>query len=123
MNMSETQVNITAAPAPATTKKNLGMRKNGQVWLPAKKAFRPTKGLTSWELRVKKRQEQAAMKAKEREMKEEKEAERQKRIQAIKERRKKKEEKERYEQLAAKMHKKRLERLKRKEKRNKLLNS
>lgn len=29
MNMSETQVNITAAPAPATTKKNLGMRKNG----------------------------------------------------------------------------------------------
>ncbi|KAL2124744.1 hypothetical protein VTJ04DRAFT_1109 [Mycothermus thermophilus] len=113
--------NPTAAPVGTT--KFLGLRKNGKQWHEPKKAFRPTKGLTSYEQRAKARIAQAAAKAKERELKAEKEAERQKRIQAIKERRAAKEEKERYEQLAAKMHKKRLERLKRKEKRNKLLNS
>jgi rRNA-processing protein CGR1 len=164
--------NPTAAPVGTT--KFLGLRKNGspsdpysisafnalsehlpadtpnagKQWHEPKKAFRPTKGLTSYEQRAKARIAQAAAKAKERELKTEKEAERQvgfrghfdthmvqreegyadrcrlqKRIQAIKERRAAKEEKERYEQLAAKMHKKRLERLKRKEKRNKLLNS
>lgn len=91
----------------------------------------------------------AAMKAKEKEMKEEKEAARQvssdlywsdfvritgvehyhtdspaqQRIQAIKDKRAKKEEKVRYEKMAEKMHRKRVDRLKRKEKRNKLLNS
>lgn len=82
----------------------------------------------------------AAIKEREREMKEEKEAERQvcdaffsfvmppadalqARIQKIKERRAAKEEKIRYEMMAEKMHRKRVERLKRKEKRNKLLNS
>ncbi|TVY40769.1 rRNA-processing protein [Lachnellula subtilissima] len=76
---------------------------------------------------MKKRQEErkfmAAVKAKEKEMKEEKEAERQRRITALKEKRAVKEEKARYEKLAETMHKKRVERLKRKEKRNKMLKS
>ncbi|KAK3310181.1 rRNA-processing protein CGR1 [Chaetomium strumarium] len=112
-----------AASGEAVVAKPLGMRKNGKQWHAPKKAFRPGSGLTSYEKRAKARVEQAATKAKEREMKEEKEAERKRRIQALKEKREAKAEKERYEQLAAKMHKKRLDRLKRKEKRNKLLNS
>lgn len=116
----------------------------GKQWHAPKKAFRPTKGLTSYEARVKLRADQAAMKAKEKEMKEEKEAERkvgialhklgicrqskltqhlQARMEALKAKRAAKEEKERYEKIAEKMHKKRVERLKRKEKRNKLINS
>ncbi|KAK4136506.1 hypothetical protein BT67DRAFT_439502 [Trichocladium antarcticum] len=111
-----------AAPAEAAAMPQ-GMRKNGKQWLPPKKAFRPTAGLTSYEQRNKTRVAQTAMKAKEKEMKEEKETERKRRVQAIKEKQAAKAEKERYELLAAKMHKKRLDRLKRKEKRNKMINS
>ncbi|KAJ6446258.1 nucleolar protein CgrA [Purpureocillium lavendulum] len=103
--------------------KPLGMRKNGKQWHPAKKAFRPTAGLTTYAKRQKQRAEMAQMKAKEKELKDEKEELRQQRIQAIREKRAKKEEKERYEKMAEKMHRKRVERLKRKEKRNKVLNS
>ncbi|KYK57364.1 putative protein CGRA [Drechmeria coniospora] len=103
--------------------KPLGMRKNGKQWHAQKKAFRPTAGLTSYDKRVKQRNEMTMMKAKEKEMKEEKEQLRQDRIQAIRDKRAKKEEKERYEKMAETMHRKRIERLKRKEKRNKLLNS
>ncbi|KAK3488820.1 rRNA-processing protein cgr-1 [Neurospora hispaniola] len=99
--------------------KPLGMRQ----WHAPKKAFRPGSGLTSFEKRAKERQLLAAVKAKEKELKDEKEAERKRRIEALKEKRAKKEEKERYEKMAEKMHKKRVERLKRKEKRNKLINS
>jgi rRNA-processing protein CGR1 len=52
----------------------------GKQWLPPKKAFRPASGLTSYEQRNKTRVAQAAMKAKEKEMKEEKETERKVRI-------------------------------------------
>ncbi|CAI4216583.1 unnamed protein product [Parascedosporium putredinis] len=113
-----------ADPAPtAAPTKSLGMRKNGKQWHEPKKAFRPNSGLTPYEKRAKQRVEMAAVKAKEKEMKDEKEAERQRKIQAIKDKRAAKEEKERYETLQAKMHKKRVERLKRREKRNKMLNS
>ncbi|PSR97491.1 hypothetical protein BD289DRAFT_425623 [Coniella lustricola] len=111
----------TVAAAPES--KSLGMRKNGKQWHAPKKAFRPASGLTPYEKRAKERVALAAMKVKEKEMKDEKEAERQRRMTQLKEKRAAKEEKERYERLAAKMHKKRVERLKRKEKRNKLLNS
>ncbi|KAK4154717.1 hypothetical protein C8A00DRAFT_32454 [Chaetomidium leptoderma] len=122
--MSTSAVEGAAAPAQAiTVVKTLGMRENGKQWHAPKKAFRPGSGLTSYEKRAKTRVAQAAMKAKEKELKEEKEAERQRRTQALKEKRAAKEEKDRYEQLAAKMHKKRLERLKRKEKRNKMISS
>lgn len=49
----------------------------GKQWHEPKKAFRPTTGQTSYAKRVEERKAQAAVKAKEREMKEEKEAERQ----------------------------------------------
>ncbi|KAI0842023.1 hypothetical protein F5Y06DRAFT_258844 [Hypoxylon sp. FL0890] len=111
------------AVAPEKKPELLGMRKNGKQWHAPRKAFRPGSGLTSYEARQKLRMKTAAMKAKEKEMKDEKEAERQQRVQAIKEKRAAKEEKARYEKMAEKMHKKRVERLKRKEKRNKLLNS
>ncbi|KAK8203874.1 hypothetical protein HDK77DRAFT_486289 [Phyllosticta capitalensis] len=100
-----------------------GMRKNGKHWHQPKKAFRPTAGLTSYAKRAEERKALAAVKAKEKELKDEKEAARQAHVQSIKERREKKAERERYEQLAAKMHAKKVERLKRKEKRNKLLKS
>ncbi|KAI1844260.1 hypothetical protein JX265_010318 [Neoarthrinium moseri] len=110
----------------ASTKKApqpVGMRRNGKQWIAPKKAFRPGSGLQSYERRAEERIAKAAMKAKEKEMKDEKEAERQRRVQAIKDKRAAKEERERYEKMAEKMHKKRVERLKRKEKRNKLINS
>lgn len=49
----------------------------GKQWHPPKKAFRPGSGLTSYEKRAKERLATAAMKAKEKELKDEKEAERQ----------------------------------------------
>lgn len=49
----------------------------GKQWHAPKKAFRPGSGLTSYEKRAKERVALAAMKAKEKEMKDEKEAERQ----------------------------------------------
>ncbi|KAI9878954.1 MAG: rRNA-processing protein cgr1 [Pleopsidium flavum] len=95
----------------------------GKQWHPAKAAFRLKVGQTSYAKRTDGRKALAAMKAKEKEMKDEKESERQRRIQAIKDKRAAKEERERYEKLAEKMHRKRVERLKRREKRNKLLKS
>ncbi|KAL8414097.1 hypothetical protein RB594_005358 [Gaeumannomyces avenae] len=112
--MSSAEATMTKPPP-----KPLGMRKNGKQWHAPRKAFRPGSGLTSYEKRAKDRVSMAAVKAKEKEMKDEKEAERQ----AIKDRKAAKEEKERYEKMAEKMHKKRVERLKRREKRNKVLNS
>ncbi|CAG9971661.1 unnamed protein product [Clonostachys byssicola] len=112
------------APAPAVAPpKPQGMRVNGKKWLPPKKAFRPSAGLSSFAKRAKERALLDQVKAKEKEMKDEKEQERQRRIDHIREKRAKKEEKERYEKMAEKMHRKRVERLKRKEKRNKLINS
>ncbi|KHN96329.1 Cgr1 [Metarhizium album ARSEF 1941] len=108
---------------PAGPTKTLGMRKNGKQWHEQKKAFRPTKGLTTFEKRAKERAVMAQMKEKEKEMKEEKEATRKEKIDKIREKRAKKEEKARYEKMAETMHRKRVERLKRKEKRNKLINS
>lgn len=49
----------------------------GKQWHETKKAFRPGSGVTSYEKRAKQRVEMAAVKAKEKEMKDEKEAERQ----------------------------------------------
>lgn len=49
----------------------------GKQWHAPKKAFRPGSGLTSYEKRNKDRVALAAMKAKEKEMKEEQESERQ----------------------------------------------
>lgn len=49
----------------------------GKQWHIPKKAFRPGSGLTSYEKRAKERIALAAVKAKEKEMKDEKEAERQ----------------------------------------------
>ncbi|EEA22293.1 rRNA-processing protein cgr1 [Talaromyces marneffei ATCC 18224] len=112
-----------AVPVPGSGKTEVGMRKNGKNWRTPKKPFRPTAGLKSYEKRLQDRNNMAAMKEREKEMKDEKEAERQRHIQAIKDRRAAKAEKERYEKMAEKMHKKRVERRKRKEKRNKLLNS
>lgn len=51
--------------------------KSGHQWIPKKKAFRPTSGLTSYAQRTKDRLAYSAMKAKEKEMKDEKESERQ----------------------------------------------
>ncbi|EFY98531.1 Cgr1 family protein [Metarhizium robertsii] len=97
--------------------------RSGKQWHEQKKAFRPSKGLTTFEKRAKERAAMAQMKAKEKEMKEEKEAMRKEKMEKIREKRAKKEEKERYEKMAETMHRKRVERLKRKEKRNKLINS
>ncbi|KAG5996787.1 hypothetical protein E4U52_005803 [Claviceps spartinae] len=119
------------------TPKPLGMRKNGKQWHEPKKAFRPTKGLTTYEKRTKERAAMLQMKAKEKELKDDKEQARKasfllfllsdtcapEKIDKIRERRAKKEERERYEKMAETMHRKRVERLKRKEKRNKLINS
>jgi rRNA-processing protein CGR1 len=100
-----------------------GMRKNGKNWHENKKPFRLNAGLTSYEKRLEQRKTMAAIKEREKEMKDEKEAERQRHVQTIRDRRAAKAEKERYEKMAEKMHRKRVERLKRREKRNKLLNS
>ncbi|TPX14277.1 uncharacterized protein E0L32_000671 [Thyridium curvatum] len=123
MSNTISETSSSTAAVASTSTKALGMRRNGKQWHPPKKAFRPGSGLTSYEKRAKERLATAAMKAKEKELKDEKEAERQRRIQTIRDRRAAKEEKERYEKMAEKMHKKRVERLKRKEKRNKALNS
>ncbi|EED15942.1 rRNA processing protein CgrA [Talaromyces stipitatus ATCC 10500] len=114
---------MSAVEVADSGKTAVGMRKNGKNWHTPKKPFRPTAGLKSYEKRLEERNNLAAMKEREKEMKEEKEAERQRHIQAIKDRRAAKEEKERYEKMAEKMHRKRVERKKRREKRNKLLNS
>ncbi|KAK9436347.1 cgr1 family domain-containing protein [Metarhizium brunneum] len=114
---------LVPAEGQERTSKPLGMRKNGKQWHEQKKAFRPSKGLTTFEKRAKERAAMAQMKAKEKEMKEEKETMRKEKMEKIREKRAKKEEKERYEKMAETMHRKRVERLKRKEKRNKLINS
>ncbi|TVY24595.1 rRNA-processing protein [Lachnellula hyalina] len=118
-----TEVATATAPSLPTTVPAQGMRKNGKQWHEPKSAFRPKAGNGTYEKRQEERKFMAAVKAKEKEMKEEKETERQRRITALKEKRAVKEEKARYEKLAETMHKKRVERLKRKEKRNKMLKS
>ncbi|TVY85779.1 rRNA-processing protein [Lachnellula willkommii] len=137
-----TEVATTTAPIAVATVPAQGMRKNGlpyhphplslhpqandspgKQWHEPKSAFRPKAGNGTYEKRQEERKFMAAVKAKEKEMKDEKEAERQRRITALKEKRAVKEEKARYEKLAETMHKKRVERLKRKEKRNKMLKS
>lgn len=88
---------LVPAEAQERASKPLGMRKNGMLcssaitceaerlwtltparsgkqWHEQKKAFRPSKGLTTFEKRAKERAAMAQMKAKEKEMKEEKEA-------------------------------------------------
>ncbi|OAA32849.1 Cgr1 family protein [Moelleriella libera RCEF 2490] len=115
---SDEQLALVAAEDTEKTAKPLGKQ-----WHAPKKAFRPTRGLTSYEKRTKERNAMAQMKAKEKEMKDEKEAARKEKIDRIREKRAKKEERERYEKMAETMHRKRVERLKRKEKRNKLINS
>ncbi|EON64305.1 hypothetical protein W97_03536 [Coniosporium apollinis CBS 100218] len=116
-------VEVAAASSSAPAVTALGLRKNGKQWHDQKTAFRPKAGLTSYAKRTEERKALAAVKAKEKEMRDEKEAERQRRIQGIKDKRAAKEEKDRYEKMAEKMHRKRVERLKRREKRNKLLKS
>jgi rRNA-processing protein CGR1 len=86
-----------ALPVPDSGKTEVGMRKNGTLtslyccvlssctklirtgknWRTPKKPFRPTAGLKSYEKRLQDRNNMAAMKEREKEMKDEKEAERQ----------------------------------------------
>ncbi|KAH6723515.1 hypothetical protein BKA61DRAFT_586615 [Leptodontidium sp. MPI-SDFR-AT-0119] len=117
---TEIEGTVGAAAAAAAPQ---GMRKNGKQWHEPKTAFRPKAGNGTYEKRQAERVAMAAVKAKEKEMKDEKEAARKVKIQAIKDKRVKKEEKARFEKLAETMHRKRVERLKRKEKRNKMLKS
>ncbi|OCK81028.1 hypothetical protein K432DRAFT_351867 [Lepidopterella palustris CBS 459.81] len=95
----------------------------GKQWHQPKSAFRPNAGFGSYEKRAEERKSLAAVKAKEKEMKDEKEAARQRLIQAIKDKRAGKAERERYQKMEETMHRKRVERLKRREKRNKMLKS
>ncbi|KAB2106927.1 hypothetical protein AG0111_0g5354 [Alternaria gaisen] len=119
--MSESVI-IEAPPATETAPVK-GMKKNGKQWHDNKGPFRPKAGQTSWEKRSEERKALAAVKAKEKELKEEKESERQRRAEAIKTKRAAKEERERFAKMEEKMHKRRVERLKRREKRNKMLKS
>jgi hypothetical protein len=58
-------------------KKKKKLTRSGKNWNTPKKAFRPTAGLKSYEKRLQDRNNLAAMKEREKEMKDEKEAERQ----------------------------------------------
>ncbi|KAF9699488.1 hypothetical protein EKO04_002594 [Ascochyta lentis] len=119
--MSETvATDVPAAPAPVAVK---GMRKNGKQWRDSKSAFRPRANQTSFEKRTAERKALAAVKAKEKELKDEKAAAKQQQVDRIREKRAAKEEKERFQKMEEKMHKKRVERLKRREKRNAMLKS
>ncbi|OAL55833.1 rRNA-processing protein CGR1 [Pyrenochaeta sp. DS3sAY3a] len=113
----------TTAPALSAANAVKGMKKNGKQWHTNKTAFRPRANQTSFEKRVEERKALAAIKAKEKELKDEKESERQRRVDAIKTKRAAKEERERFAKMEEKMHKRRVERLKRREKRNKMLKS
>jgi rRNA-processing protein CGR1 len=95
----------------------------GKQWHDNKSAFRPRANQTSFEKRTAERKALAAVKAKEKELKDEKEAVRQQRVDRIREKRAAKEERERFAKMEEKMHKKRVERLKRREKRNAMLKS
>jgi rRNA-processing protein CGR1 len=96
---------------------------SGKQWHDNKKAFRPRANQTSWEKRSAERQALAAVKAKEKELKDEKAAAKQAQVDRIREKRAAKEEKERFAKMEEKMHRKRVERLKRREKRNAMLKS
>lgn len=126
-----------AAPTAATVK---GMKKNGmslcafgelkrliassgKQWHDNKSAFRPRANQTSFEKRTAERKALAAVKAKEKELKDDKAAAKQQQVDRIREKRAAKEEKERFQKMEEKMHKKRVERLKRREKRNAMLKS
>ncbi|KAJ4988066.1 Cgr1 family protein [Stagonosporopsis vannaccii] len=109
-----------AAPVMAAVK---GMKKNGKQWHDNKSAFRPRANQTSWDKRTAERKALAAVKAKEKELKDEKAATKQAQVDRIREKRAAKEERERFQKMEEKMHKKRVERLKRREKRNAMLKS
>ncbi|KAF2705217.1 hypothetical protein K504DRAFT_460477 [Pleomassaria siparia CBS 279.74] len=111
------------ASAPGAVPLAAGMRVNGKQWHQTKTAFRPRSNQTSFEKRTEERKALAAVKAKEKEMKDEKEAARQERVEKIRTKRAAKEERVRYQAMEEKMHKKRVERVKRREKRNKMLKS
>ncbi|KAJ4322031.1 rRNA-processing protein cgr1 [Neodidymelliopsis sp. IMI 364377] len=113
----------TSAPAVPVATEVKGMKKNGKQWHDNKSAFRPRANQTSFEKRTAERKALAAVKAKEKELKDEKEAVRQQRVDRIREKRAAKEERERFAKMEEKMHKKRVERLKRREKRNAMLKS
>lgn len=70
-------VMITVGFLPDSCEPTADPRTTGKQWHAPKKAFRPGSGLTSYEKRAKERVAMAALKAKEKEMKDEKEAERQ----------------------------------------------
>ncbi|KAH6638362.1 rRNA-processing protein CGR1 [Boeremia exigua] len=118
--MSEVATEATAAPATAAVK---GMKKNGKQWHDNKRAFRPRANQTSWDKRTADRKALAAVKSKEKELKDEKAATKQAQVDRIREKRAAKEERERFQKMEEKMHKKRVERLKRREKRNAMLKS
>ncbi|KAI5787141.1 hypothetical protein EDC01DRAFT_174685 [Geopyxis carbonaria] len=113
----------TMIPVSATVTDPAGARKNGKQWKPTKTQFRPgmSSARKSYEARQVDRIALAAMKAREKEMKDEKVQARADLVAKIKEKREKKAEKERFEKLAVKMHAKKVERLRRREKRNKAL--
>lgn len=79
-------IQATSKPAPQGMRKNGTLRHArrsritdaflGKQWHEPKKAFRPKAGNSSWEKRSAERQAMAAVKAKEKEMKDEKEADR-----------------------------------------------
>lgn len=96
---------------------------SGKQWHDNKGAFRPRANQTSFEKRAAERKALAAVKAKEKELKDEKAAKKQQQVDRIREKRAAKEERERFAKMEEKMHKKRVERLKRREKRNAMLKS
>lgn len=100
---------------------------SGKPWKdrkPASKRTHLSEGLKtkSWDERMRKKTEAAAVKKLERELKEERQAEIQARVEKIRERRKAKEERERLEFMKAKMSQKKIDRIRRKVGRTKKIN-
>jgi rRNA-processing protein CGR1 len=98
-------------------------KRTGKQWHDNKSAFRPRSNQTSWDKRTAERKAMAAVKAKEKELKDDKAAAKQAQTDRLREKRAAKEERERFAKMEEKMHKKRVERLKRREKRNAMLKS
>jgi len=95
----------------------------GKNWHTARSPFRTTTSHTStaYAKRALVREQSAAVKTHERELKDEKAAVKAAQVAAIKDRRARKAERERFEKMEEKMHRKRVDRVRRREKRNKLL--
>ena len=95
----------------------------GKCWKETKAQFRPgmRTARPTYDQRKIERDALAAMKTREKELKDEKVAKKEEMINKIKEKREKRAEKERFEKLAEKMHAKKVDRLRRREKRNKAL--